>query len=600
MNNIVGWIGKADTDPANTLLAMAGKPVEATAFGSDWAVGLVDPSSDGSFVSADSVTVAFTGRGSINDSTLSAESLARAYHRDGKDIFGKLSGHFQLLIQDQNNKQLHLCVDRIGAYALRFYQAPGGGLVFASNALSVRQHPDVTSSLDPQQIFNYLYFHMVPGPATVFSNIHKVEAGHFLTWQDSKLTHQRYWLPKFDREPNYTPGTLDATLRNTLDICVGDAADSDNGLGMFLSGGLDSSTVVGYASKHFPKAPALCIGFSEKGYDEMEFARNTAKHFGVELLEYYVTPKDVADAVTDIATRYDEPFGNSSAIPTLFCARLAKQHGISTMLAGDGGDELFAGNKRYATQLIFETYNNVPDFLKPAMETVFLSGLFKNLPILRKAYRYIEQARVSLPKRLERYNHLEMLGFANIFSRDFLDTVDTNQPLKMLEDRFWHQSVEGDIVDRMLYTDWKFTLTDNDLRKVTHMCQSEGIQVRYPMLDDRLFKLSCQVPSNDKIKKHDLRHFFKRSLNEFLPQKTLNKEKHGFGLPFGVWLKNAQELKYLGTDVLEAFGKRGVLSESFLKKLRSAHENEHAAYYGEMIWVIILLELWLDSHNLDL
>ncbi len=601
MNNIVGWIGNTVRDPLDTLRAMAGRDVnhQNTATGSNWAISLVDRSGDGDFLAKDNVTVALTGRVTTNTKILSAESIHRAYQDVGENLFSQLNGHFQLAILDHKSQRLHLSVDRIGAYALRFHPTGNGGLIFASNVTLIRQHPAVTAVLDRQQIFNYLYFHMVPGPGTIFSNIHKVEAGHCVTWHDSEISQKRYWLPSFDREANYSPGKLDDALRSTLDTSVANAADSDQSLGMFLSGGLDSSTVVGFAAKHFPKAPALCIGFSEKGYDEMEFARNTAQHFGVNLLEYYVTPRDVADAVTDIAARYDEPFGNSSAIPTLFCARLAKQHGIKTLLAGDGGDELFAGNKRYATQLIFDTYSKVPSFLKPAMESIFLSALFQKTPLLRKAYRYIEQAKIPLPKRLERYNHLEMLGMDTVFSTDFLDVIDTEKPLAMLQERFWDKKIEGDVVDRMLYTDWKFTLTDNDLRKVTHMCQSEGIQVRYPMLDDQLLQFSCKIPSEDKIKKSDLRHFFKRSLSDFLPQKTLTKEKHGFGLPFGIWLKNAKELEYLGTDVLDAFGSRGVLSKPFLNKLRSAHENEHAAYYGEMIWVIILLELWLDSHGLD-
>ncbi len=277
------------------------------------------------------------------------------------------------------------------------------------------------------------------------------------------------------------------------------------------------------------EAEAYSIGFSAEGYDEMAYARITARHFDVKLNEYYVTPQDVVAALPMIATSYDEPFGNSSALPAYFCAKMAVENGVTTLLAGDGGDEIFGGNERYVKQRVFEHYTKIPGTLRRGLLEPLVNAMPRSLPLITKANSYIDQAKTPLPDRLQSYNFLHRHAASDIFSDAFLAEVNQALPLEMLRS-IYHRPQQASDLNRMLYLDWQITLADNDLRKVSHMCALAGVDVAYPMLDDALVQFSCQVPSAWKIKGGDLRHFFKHAFKGLVTRGN-NKEKET-----GVWI----------------------------------------------------------------
>ncbi len=370
------------------------------------------------------------------------------------------------------------------------------------------------------------------------------------------------------------------------------------GAGAFLSGGLDSSTVSGLQCRHRGEpTPTFSIGFGEAGYDEIPYARIAARHFSTDPHEYYVSPEDVTAALPKIAAAYDEPFGNSSAIPTYFCARLARECGVDLLLAGDGGDEIFAGNERYAKQKVFELYHAIPAPLARMLVNPWtrLPGA-RRIPPLRKLASYVDQARIPLPERMQTYNFLMRVAPTEVFTPDFLGQVNPDAPLDQMR-RVWEEVGEGDTLDRMLYLDWKYTLADNDLRKVTHMAELAGAGVRYPMLDDEVVELSLRVPSRLKLRGTRLRYFYKSAMRDFLPREILHKPKHGFGLPFGEWLKTSVPLQQLVYGQLEALKGRGIVQDDFLDRLIETHRHGHASYYGTMLWVFAMLEGWLSSHG---
>jgi len=304
----------------------------------------------------------------------------------------------------------------------------------------------------------------------------------------------------------------------------------------------------------------------------------------------------VADAVTLIPSAYDEPFGNASAVPTYYCARLAKEDGRSVLLAGDGGDEIFGGNERYAKQKLFENYWHVPSLLRRGLiEPALLGGSWMDrIAVLRKARSYVRQARVPLPDRLETYNFLERQALSEIFEPEFLATVDPNQPRDIAREVFGRTMSQA-AVNRMMHLDLKDTLADNDLRKVNVMCELAGMQVRYPLIDDDLVAFSGRLSPAQKVKGLRLRHFFKESLKDFLPPETISKSKHGFGLPFGVWMKRDNALREITIESLRSFKKRGYVRPSYMDDLLRLHESTHADYYGVMIWIVMMLERWLAT-----
>jgi asparagine synthase (glutamine-hydrolysing) len=307
-----------------------------------------------------------------------------------------------------------------------------------------------------------------------------------------------------------------------------------------------------------------------------------------------VTPADVAAAVPRIADIYDQPFGNSSVVPTYFCAKLAKEDGVEVLLGGDGGDELFGGNARYAKQHLYSLYSDLPRTLRKALIEP-LAFLPPEIGIVGKVQRYIRNASLPMPARYDNYNLLERLGPANMFVPDFLATVDMQEPRTLLAQAY-HGAHAGTLINRMLALDLRFTLADNDLPKVSRACELAGVEARYPLLDDAVVAFSAGLPPRLKLKGTRLRYFFKESLRGFLPEEIITKTKHGFGLPFGPWLQTHRPLRQLALDSLADLKSRGIIRPEFIDELTSTHVESHAGYYGSMVWVLMMLEHWLKRH----
>ncbi len=365
-------------------------------------------------------------------------------------------------------------------------------------------------------------------------------------------------------------------------------------LGAFLSGGIDSSTVAGMLARVTQPAHTYSIGFAVPGYDEMDYARTAVRHFQTTPHEYYVTPDDVAELLPQIAAATGEPFGNSSLLPAYCCARFAREQGISRLLGGDGGDELFAGNERYATQGIFELFGRLPSALQSLIAAA--AKPLAHVPLARKAHSYVKQAQVPLPDRMDSYAFLVRHEPIEVFSPDFLNQVSTLEPLELKQAMFFAPD-DASTLNRMLYLDWHFTLHDNDLVKVNTACRLAGVEVAYPLLDDEVVALSCRIPSAEKLRGTTLRWFYKDAVRGFLPEAIINKKKHGFGLPFGVWTRSDSRLLAITDDALESLKQRGWFQPAFLDQARQLHREGHAAYYGELVWILTMLELWLRRNS---
>src|SRR5690606_31973066 len=223
-------------------------------------------------------------------------------------------------------------------------------------------------------------------------------------------------------------------------------------------------------------------------------------HFSCEHFEYVVTPQDVLETIPLVAKAYDEPFGNSSAVPVYCCARFAKEHGVNHLLAGDGGDELFGGNERYLKQRVFELYSRFPRALKRAFAEPIADRVDPETAPLpfRKLSSYIRQARLPLPERFQSWNMIYREDPNKVFHPDLLTCIDLRRPLRRMQ-AVWESCPSDDLLDRMLWFDWKFTLADNDLQKVSRMTELAGIRVSYPMVDEALIDFSTKIPSHEKI-----------------------------------------------------------------------------------------------------
>nr|WP_295080131.1 asparagine synthase C-terminal domain-containing protein [uncultured Roseateles sp.] len=484
-----------------------------------------------------------------------------------------------------------LAVDRFAIETL-CYRVVGNELRFASRADELAGDAEI----DPQAIYDYLYFHVIPAPRTIFKDVFRLPAGHFAVFSQGKLSVQPFWTADFKPLSKPDFGTLKTEFLQTLADSVQSQLDGGKA-GCFLSGGTDSSTIAGMLARVSGQKPAsYSIGFEAEGYDEMEYARLAAKHFNTEHHEYYVTPKDLVQSIPLVAGFYDQPFGNSSALPAYYCAMMAKQDGLSKILAGDGGDELFGGNTRYAKQKVFGVYDEIPQGLRTTLiDPLLLNRAAEATPLLRKASSYVRQAKVAMPGRFQTYNLLERLGVAEVLSPTFLQSVDRASP-HVQQAEVWAEPKAEHLVDRMLAFDWRYTLAEADLPKVRGTTQLAGLKVGFPMLDDRMLAIALKLPHQYKLKGLKLRWFFKEALRGFLPDEIITKKKQGFGLPFGVWATRNAELKGLAASSLESLVARGLVNKAFVRQLLDQRLAEHPGYYGEMLWILMMLEQWLQQH----
>lgn len=527
-------------------------------------------------------------------STLAEEvqAVLQAALRQGKEAtraaLCQLSGPFALHYHDALSGRSVLAVDRFAIRTL-CYRIDGGKLQCAERADDLAES---SGDLNPQALFDYLYFHCIPAPRTVFSNVHRLEAGHFLWWDGRSHSVESYWTPTFEPQPGDF-SDLRAAFRQLLERAVSRTLDGTTPA-CFLSGGTDSSSVAGMICKVTGRpARTYSIGFNAAGYDEMAYARIAARHFGTDHREYYVTPDDLVRGIALVAQSYDQPFGNSSALPAYFCAKLARDEGVTHMLAGDGGDELFGGNSRYAKQRVFGAYSLLPASIRSAiLEPLLERTPLGRIPGLSKARSYVEQARVSMPGRLQMYNLLLRLKVEQVLEPDFSALVDVNAPTK-LQERVWSLANADNELDRTLSYDWRFTLAESDIPKVRGTATLANVTVGFPMLDDDLLAFSMRLPHHYKLRGLKLRWFFKEALRGFLPDQILTKRKQGFGLPFGVWATQHAGLMALATDSLDSLAERGIIRPAFIRTLLADQLLEHPGYYGEMVWILMMLEQWL-------
>jgi asparagine synthase (glutamine-hydrolysing) len=485
-----------------------------------------------------------------------------------------------------------LAVDRFAIHSL-CYRLDQGKLRFAPRADTLA---DDHSQIDPQAIFDYLFFHTIPSPRTIYKGIYRLPPAHCAEYENGVLTVSPYWTPTFAEPAKAQFAELREEFMQLLHSAVVDQLDGSKPA-CFLSGGTDSSTVAGLIGAVAGRpAATYSIGFDASGYDEMEYARLAAKRFGTVHHAHYLTPDDLVRHISMVASHYDQPFGNSSALPSYFCAAMARADGVSRLLAGDGGDELFGGNARYARQRVLGWYGALPGMMRShLMEPALASATAHRLPLVRKAASYVDQARVALPERLNLYNLLNRLGMERVFSADFLQQVDPMAgPTQQWQ--IWQRACTDSQLQRNLAYDWRYTLAENDLPKVRGTCALAGLEVGFPLLDQRLLDFSLRLPVAYKLKGLQLRWFFKAALRGFLPDAILRKKKHGFGLPFGIWACQHAGLYQLASDSLQSLGERGIVRRDFIATLLKQHLPQHPGYYGEMVWLLMVLEQWLRAH----
>lgn len=530
----------------------------------------------------------------------SLNGLLRLYVKNGIAFIGELRGDYAIAIRDERDDCAYLITDRFRVNPLFYWSGPNG-LVFSSRLQGIRACPLVGAlAIDPRSLLDVTALSCVPTPRTIYQDCHKLPPGCLLTFRNGDIDVGPYWDMSFQDVDTRDEVCLSRDLQTLLYESVDIRLKTDwpeHTVGAFLSGGIDSSTITGLMSQ-ITKTPILCfsIGFEEEQFNELDYAQIAARHFNAKHIQYCVTPADAVAAIPIILEAFDEPFGNASAIPTLYCAKVAKQHGVDVLYAGDGGDELFAGNERYGYQRLFEYYERIPRRFRESIFKPSVHFLASTIPfgVFVKADKYIKRASIPYAQRISSYEFFQEVNVRDFFTHDLLHAVGCDPaPYSIIEHLYYNAPARAEL-DKQLYIDLKFAIGDNDLFKVTRMVDLAGVGVRFPFLDHRLAEFAGRVPASVKMRGTELRSFFKKSYAGFLPPAILKKKKHGFGLPIPVWLRTDKQLNDMLHDLVLGSRslQRGYFQRQAVEKLVNVHKTDQTSSSGTILWRLMNLELW--------
>jgi asparagine synthase (glutamine-hydrolysing) len=526
------------------------------------------------------------------------EVLAWLYKLEGAQFLHRLEGGFGIALWDDKSRRCLLACDAIGIKTIYFCRE-GGRLIFASRASAIIAADVRAAQVNPSAVMQFLIFSGVTAPLSIFQRVERLQPGFFLRYENGVLSRTRYWDLEYQESANLDERFWSQKLREEIRSAVHRHlydCQSEN-TGAYLSGGTDSSTVVAFMSEKFKETHSCSISFPLNVYNEIEFARATATTFQARHHELCLSPQDAIDAIPRIIEYYDEPFANSSALASYHCAVLAAKNGLKTLLAGDGGDELFAGNERYATDKRFAIYHSIPSWFRQGILEPCVNLLPSNGSALSLPRRYISRANIPNPRRIFSYNVFLSTEPGEIFEQGFLEQAPPDTWMDIANAHFYEAHTTSEL-NRMMHLDLKIILADNDLRKVSGTAEIAGVRVRYPLLDRRLAEFSGTIPAKLKLKGSQKRYIFKEAMRGILPDVVLFKKKHGFGVPIGNWFLQDAGLRSLAQDVLNdsRTRQRGYFRTGFYDRVLDLHRRDHAAFYGEIIWYFVALELWHRQH----
>ena len=521
--------------------------------------------------------------------------LASLYERHGDSFLGRLRGGFSVVLWDRVEKRLLAAVDPFGINRLAYYQ-DGQTVLVASRVDALVKSGEISLDINPKAIANVLNYSSNLAPETIFARVKRLIPGAMLLVSNGKLRVASHWTMRYGVQGDTSEDRLARQLEAVVEESVAASCGNDSfaRLGAFLSGGTDSSTVLGMMTrKAQASVKAFSIGFQEQSFNELGYAEIAAKKFKSEHHTFLVGAQDCFAVLPDVIRQFDEPFGNSSAIPTYFCARLAAENHVKVLLAGDGGDELFGGNERYSTDKVFEMYHWLPQPLRKLLIEPALAVAPTGFRPVARAKGYVRRANMRGIERLLSFQFLQTHTLDEVFDRDFLKSLGGYTILD-IPARHYSEAAARDHLDRLLYVDLKITLADNDLPKVTSMSELAGIQVRFPLLDVKVWDFSGYIHGGLMVKGLEMRYLFILEFGELLPWEIIEKKKHGFGIPVASWMKSDRNMRELLHDTLRSGRalERGYFRREFIEGLFHKHEVDETGYYGDTLWTFLILELW--------
>jgi len=524
------------------------------------------------------------------------EAVVHAYEEYGVDCPAKLNGMFAFSIWDTRRQRLFIARDRLGKKPLYYYN-DGKRLVYGSELKALLQARDIPRRVSLPALDLYLTYEYVPAPYTIFENIYKLPAGHSLSVEaNGKVDIRQYWELRFN-ENGYHEQDLEKKLAALLQDAVKIRLMSDVPLGAFLSGGIDSSIVVGLMAKVMDQpVKTFSIGFEDSTYNELHYARQIAKLFKTEHREFIIKP-NALELTEKLVHHLDEPLGDFSIFPTYLVSKMARDY-VTVVLSGDGGDELFGGYDTYVADLTYQRYRKVPAFLRKGIVEPAVSILpptEKKKGLVNKARRFLEGA-----KHPEDLRHVRWMIFLSAAEKhelygEALKGWRDNQAAYGYIRNFFAQANSNDEGNRQSFVDIKTYLADDIMVKVDRMSMATSLEARAPFLDYRVAELAATIPSGLKIHGTTTKYILKKAMADLLPHEILHRGKEGFSIPIKNWLRN--ELKPVMLDVLSSdnIKRDGFFNDGYVQSLIKEH-LDGVENHSHRLWALMVFGIWRDVY----
>lgn len=550
------------------------------------------------------------GLGHFFRSATDTEVVIKAYQQWGYRCLERFIGMFAIAIWDRKEQTLFLARDRLGIKPL-YYHFHDGMFIFASELKALMSFNSFHKVIDPDVLPLFLHYQYIPSPRTIFQNTWKLLPGHFVVFDGRSVKTEGFWqCPRIENEnrpgDNITETEAVERLDSLITRAVSDRLISDVPLGALLSGGIDSSLVVAQMQKISDQpVKTYSIGFHERGFDEAPWASQIASHLGTDHTELYVGPEEALSIIPKLAYIYDEPFADSSAIPTYLVSRLTHNH-VTVALSGDGGDELFAGYVRYwMTRFLASLSCSFPDSIKPNV-----SRFLQLLPVdlIEKCYIPLRE---KLPQRFQVANFNDkwqklIMSFSQSSLSDIYRTTVCLWPaadIRALTGRdlqvsrfeeLFKRTHAWPTISQLMHVDLQTYLPDCMLTKVDRASMANGLEVRVPLLDHRVVEFAVNLPESFKYRDGSGKYLLKKLLARYVPLKMFKRPKMGFGVPLESWLRN--ELKDMMIDYLSParLKKRGDFNAKIVEKVTKEHVAGTCNHHHRL-WALLMWEMWRET-----
>lgn len=521
------------------------------------------------------------------------ETLLHLYESFGiQGALQRLRGMFAFALWDTKRETLFLARDRMGKKPLLYYQSEGR-LTFASEFASLLADRRIRRQVDWTAVYHYLTFMCVPAPLTAFKGVQKLPPAHYLELRAGKIEIRRYWQLKPGPKLKLSREEACEAIREKLLEATRLRLVSDVPLGVFLSGGIDSSSVVAAMSRAGSgKVKTFSVGFAEKKFDELPHARIVARHYDTEHQEFVVEPKAL-EVLPVLVERYGEPYADSSAIPSYYLARMTRQH-VTVALNGDGGDESFTGYRRHYANRMADIFHRLPSPVRLAVCSTlraFSPKAYERSSLAAGFRRFADAADLPRPERFTRW-----MGFFTeqekraVLTREILAQIDRASSPELLNGLF-EQAGNLDGADAAAFVDAMFYLPNDLLVKMDIATMAVSLEGRSPFLDHELVEFANMLPASFKLRGNRLKAILKEAVSPWLPPEILRKPKWGFAVPLGKWFRG--ELRQFLQDHLldNTFAQRGYFRRSEVEKLIKYH-LEGRRDLGHHLWILLMFELW--------